>query len=63
MQEPQPFGGHLLEEKIDAGRVAAGPCETGDKTKPDRVFADTKDDWNRRCCSFGRKRGGVAWRA
>ena len=58
MQEPQPLGHHLLDEKIDAGRVAARPGEAGDKTKPDRVFADAEDDRDRRCCSFGRERDG-----
>ena len=62
MQEPQPLGHHLRVEKIDAGRVAARPGEAGDKTKLDRVSADTEDDWNRRCCSFGRERGHVAGR-
>ena len=57
MQEPQPLGQHLLEEKIDAGRVAARPGEADDQTKPDRVIADTEDDRDRRCCSFGRERG------
>ena len=63
MQEPQPLGHHLLAEKIDARRVATGPGKTGDKTKLNRVIADTKDDRDRRCCSFGRERGhapGVA---
>ena len=58
MQQPQPLGRHLAGEKIDAGRVAAGPGEAGDKTKLDRVFADAEDDRDRRCCSFGRERSG-----
>ena len=62
MQEPQPLGHHLRVEKIDAGRVAARPSETGDKTPLDRVTADAEDDWNRRCCSFGRERGCVSGR-
>ena len=62
MQEPQPLGHHLRVEKIDAGRVAARPGETGDKTQLDRVFADAEDDRDRRCCSFGRERGRVAGR-
>ena len=60
MQEPQPLGRHLVGEKIDAGRVAAGPGEAGDKTKLDRVFADAEDDRDRRGCSFGRERSGHA---
>ena len=54
MQEPQPLGRHLLDEKIDAGHVAARPGEACDKTLPDRVFADAEDDRDRRGCSFGR---------
>jgi hypothetical protein len=30
MQEPQPLGSYFLIEKIEAGRVAAGPGEAGD---------------------------------
>jgi hypothetical protein len=62
MQEPQPLGRHLLDEKVDAGRVAARPGEAGDQTKPNRVIADTKDDWDRSCCNFGRERSGRASR-
>ena len=57
MQKCQPLGDQLVVEKIDAGRVAAGPGEAGDETKLDRVLADAEDDRDRRCCSFGRKRG------
>jgi hypothetical protein len=46
MQEPQPLGCHLLVQKIDAGRISAGPGEAGYKTKPDRVIANAKDDRN-----------------
>jgi hypothetical protein len=52
----------LSIEKIDPGRVAARPGEAGDKTKPDRVIADTKDDRDRRGCSFGRQCGQIASR-
>jgi hypothetical protein len=62
MQKPQPLGHHLRGKNIDAGRVATRPGETGDKTKPDRVIADTEDDRDRRCCSFGRERGHAAGR-
>jgi len=27
MKEPQPLGHHLVGEKIDAGRITAGPGE------------------------------------
>ena len=62
MQEPQPLGRHLLDEKIDASRIAFRPGEAGDKTKPDRVFGDTEDDRDRRCRSFGRERSYYAAR-
>jgi Transposase len=57
MQEPQPLGHHLVSENIDAGRIAAGPGEAGD-----RVFGDKEDDRDRRCCGFGSERGGQAYR-
>ena len=60
MQQPQPLGRDVRDEKIDAGRIPAGPGEASDKTKLDRVFADTEDDRDRRCCRFGRKGGDVA---
>ena len=62
MQESQPLGHHLLDEKIDAGRVAARPREAGDKTKLDRVFADAEHDRDRRGRSFGRDRSAAAGR-
>jgi hypothetical protein len=55
-QELEPLCRHLGIKKIDPGRVAARPGEAGDKTKPDRVIADAKDDRSRRRCSFGRQR-------
>ena len=54
MQQPQPLGQNLRDEKIDAGRVAARPGKAGDETKLDRVFADTEDDWDRGGRSFSR---------
>ena len=56
MQQPQPLGQSFSGEKIDAGRIAAGPGETGDQTQLDRVFDDAEDDRDRRGRSFGRKR-------
>ena len=56
MQKPQSLGYHLLDENIDACRVAAWPGEAGDKTMPDRVFTRAEDDRDGRCCSFGRER-------
>ena len=58
MQECQPLGVHLQDEKIDAGRVAARPREAGNKTKLDRVGTDCKYDRNCRGGSFGRDRTG-----
>ena len=52
MQEPQPLGRHLTDEKIDAGCIAAGPGEAHDKTKLDRVVANTENDRDRRCCGL-----------
>ena len=54
-QEFQPLCHQLTTEKIDARQVAARPGEAGDKTKPDRVFADDEDDGDRRGCRLGRE--------
>jgi hypothetical protein len=56
MQEPQPLGRGLLAEKIDAGRVAAGPGKAGDETNLDRIVAYPEDDRDRRSRRFGRER-------
>jgi hypothetical protein len=48
MKEPQPLRHNLAGEKIDTSRVAARPGEAGDKTKPDRVLAETEDNGGRR---------------
>jgi hypothetical protein len=56
MQQPQPLGHQLLDEKIDAGRVAAGPGKARDKTKLDWVLGDTEDNRDHRGFSFGRER-------
>jgi hypothetical protein len=40
MQEPQPLGHNFTEEKIDPGRVAAGPGEVRGKTHLHWVFGD-----------------------
>src|SRR5215468_8775855 len=55
-QEFQPFCYQLITEKIDARRVAARSSEAGDKTQPDRVFRDGKDDRDRRGSGLGRQR-------
>ena len=62
MQQPQPLCHDLLEEEIDASRVAARPSEAGHKTKPDRIVADTENNWDCRGCSLGRNRRHVARR-
>ena len=54
MQEPQPLGRRLCYKKIDAGHIAAGLSEAGDKTKLDRVYTFREDDWDCRRCSFRR---------
>ena len=60
MQQPQPLGRDLRDEKIDAGCVAARPGKAGDKTQLDRVFADAEDDRDCSGRSFGCKRGRIA---
>jgi hypothetical protein len=62
MKKPQPLGRHFGGEKIDAGYVAAGPGKARDKTLLDWIIADTEDDWDRRCRSFGRERRHIAGR-
>ena len=63
MQQPQSLGRYLLDENIDACRIAARLGEAGDKANPNRVLADAEDDWDRHCCSFGRARGHQAGRS
>ena len=62
MQEPQPLGHHLGDEKINSGHVASGPGKAGDKSELNWVFAYTEYDRDRRGGSFGRERGHVARR-
>src|SRR5262245_66223238 len=38
VQKPKPLGGGLLCEKIDAGRIAARPCQPRAKSEPRRTF-------------------------
>lgn len=51
----QPLCRQLGIEEIDAGEVAARPRKAGDKTKPDRVFGDAKDDGDLLGCPLGRQ--------
>src|SRR5262249_41650652 len=60
VQQCQSLRSQLIREKINPGQVSARPGEAGDKTHLDRVFADTKDDRDRRGRSFGCKRSSVA---
>jgi hypothetical protein len=61
--EPQAFALHLLEQDVQAGRIAAGPIEAGDQTQPDRIIASNKDDRNgRRGRLGGESRRGTAGR-
>src|SRR5499433_214554 len=46
-QELEPLRHQFGDEKVDAGRVAAGPGEAGDEAEPDRVFGNTEHDGNR----------------
>src|SRR5262249_54010634 len=52
VQQLQSFRLQLTRKKIDPRQISAWPGEAGDKTELDRVFADTKDDRDRRGCSF-----------
>jgi hypothetical protein len=52
VQKAQPLGRQLVGEKVDTGRVAAGPSQAGNKSKVDRVFADTEDDRDGSGCSL-----------
>jgi hypothetical protein len=56
VQELQAFGHNFSRDEINASRIAARPGETSDQTQLDRVFANAKDDRDRRGRSFGRKR-------
>ena len=53
-QQLQPLCRQLGSEKIDPCQVAARPGEAGDKTEPDRVFADSEHDGDRCGCRLGR---------
>jgi hypothetical protein len=59
MQEPQPLGHNLLNEDICTGRIAAGPGEARNKTKPNWVITDKEDDRDCRCCGLGRDRSRI----
>jgi hypothetical protein len=50
----EPLRRQLGRQEIDAGQIAAGPGETGDKTEPDRILRDSEDDGDGRGCRFCR---------
>jgi hypothetical protein len=37
---------HLHDEKADTREVSARPCETGYKTRHDRIVAACEDNWD-----------------
>src|SRR6516225_3246647 len=43
-QEAQALAFHCGEQRVDSGRIAAGPVEAGDKSLLHRVGAADKDD-------------------
>jgi hypothetical protein len=53
VQQLQPFRVQLTREKIDPRQISARTSEAVDKTELHGVFADTKDDRDRRGRSFG----------
>jgi hypothetical protein len=55
VQKTEPRGQELSKEKIDAGRIAAGPIKARDQAELDGVFGDAEDDRDRR----GRRLGGA----
>jgi hypothetical protein len=56
-QEFQPLCRKLSRKNIDSRQVAARSGEARNKAKPDRVYADKADDWDRVCRRLGRERG------
>jgi hypothetical protein len=59
-QKRQPLRRQLDDEKVDAGQVAARPCEARHQPVPDRVVPDIEDDGSRRGRCLGRERRGHA---
>src|SRR5262249_16724722 len=58
VQKLQALCSHLSSEKINARRIAAWPGKAGDKSKPDRIFVDAKDDGDCCGCCLGSEGGG-----
>jgi hypothetical protein len=59
-QEPEPLGRKLDAHGAETRDVAAGPVETGNKARLNRVGAGIEDDGNGRGCSLGGADGGGA---
>jgi hypothetical protein len=54
MQQVEPLSRKLSLHKRDAGDIATGVAEAGDKARLDRVDGDIEDDRNCRGYRFGR---------
>ena len=59
MQKLHPLRRQFTADKVDACRVAAGPCKAGDESKPDRIFGKQEDNGVRCGRRFGRERRRV----
>jgi hypothetical protein len=56
VEHPEPLGGHLHAEEINAGSIAPWSREAYHKPELHRVSCNPKDDWYRYCRCFSRKR-------
>jgi hypothetical protein len=54
-QQLEALAHQIAAEVAEAGDVAAGPGETGDQVRPDRVADAHEDDRDSRGCVFCRK--------
>jgi hypothetical protein len=57
-QKAQPLCRHLVNKKIRACQITARPGKAGDKTKPDRISRDGKNDGDRGSCRLRHQRRG-----
>src|SRR5262249_12331187 len=60
-QQLEPLGRQFGGDVAEAGEVAAGPGETGDQARPDRVADAGEDDRDCRGCAFRRERRNLPW--
>ena len=60
VQQPQPLGRDIRDEKIDARRVTTRTGKASDKIQLNRICADAENDRDRRGGRFGGERGGIA---